>query len=348
MKKVLACFALWLLILSGPLNTSETIAAEIDKLLSPVSKESADEIVKVHTAWSLDQAHPGSQVLLAIIFDISRDFYISADKSQIIPVNDLILYPTQVQMIKIPEGITAESPRFPKAEQLKVEYAEQAMMVFTGRTVIYLAMKIDETVKPGQLDLTLQINYQACDKQTCYMPKKTVVKESFKVVKSNQKSKEINKKIFKGYLAAQANISSKTVDFDLFGLTFSLNVSSWWGKILLMLIAALGGILLNFTPCVLPIIPIKIMSISTSAENLKRCIILGLTMFFGILVFWLALGMMVALISGFTAANQLFQYPVVTILIGGIIAVMASGMWGQFSLRLPDFIYLINPKPEQF
>ena len=104
--------------------------------------------------------------------------------------------------------------------------------------------------------------------------------------------------------------------------------------------------MLNFTPCVLPIIPIKIISLSTAAENRKRCFILGLTMSLGILVFWLVLGMMVALISGFTAANQLFQYPVFTILIGGIIAVMAVGMCGLFSVRLPGFIYKINPRQD--
>ncbi|MBW2563981.1 MAG: thioredoxin family protein, partial [Deltaproteobacteria bacterium] len=63
---------------------------------------------------------------------------------------------------------------------------------------------------------------------------------------------------------------------------------------------------------------------------------------------WLALGMMVALVSGFTAANQLFQYPVFTILIGGIIAVMAVGMYGLFSVRLPGFFYTINPSQNSF
>ncbi|MBT8356244.1 MAG: thioredoxin family protein [Deltaproteobacteria bacterium] len=343
MKKFLVYFTLWLFIGSWALNTSEAIAAEINDLLSPASKESADEIVRVHTVWSQDRAHPGSQVILAVIFDVPKDFHINADQSQIITVKDLVLIPTKVQMIKVPEGITVESPRFPQADQLKAEYADQPLMVFSGRTVIYLAMKIDETVKPGQLSVKLQINYQACDKKTCYMPKKPIVKESFEVVELNQKSVEINKEIFKGYYAAQADVTAKKVAFDLFGLTFSLNVSFWWGKILLMLTAAVGGVMLNFTPCVLPIIPIKIMSLSTTAEDRKRCVILGLTMSLGVLVFWLALGTMVALISGFTAANQLFQYPVVTILIGGIIAVMAVGMWGQFSFRLPDFIYMINP-----
>lgn len=346
MKKVSRYIAAGLLILCAALSTSKTIAGEIENHLLPVSKKPAREIVKVRTAWSLDRVHPGSHVTLAVIFDIAKGFYINADKSQIVPIKDLIPFPTRVQVIDASEGLTAGAPRFPQAHSLKVEYADKDMMFFTGQAVIYLPVKIDENVKPGHLYLKVQIGYQACDAQTCLFPKKAVVEETLQVVESDRERLNINKELFAGYKTAQTDVSRRAVGFDLFGWRFSVNVSSWFGKILLMLTALLGGLLLNFTPCVLPIIPIKIISLSTAAENRKRCFILGLTMTLGILVFWLVLGMMVALISGFTAANQLFQYPVFTISIGVIIAVMALGMWGLFSLRLPGFIHMIKPRQD--
>ena len=346
MKKFSVYLFIWLLILSAAFSPSETIAEGMKDLLSPVSKKPASEIVKVQTAWSLDRVHPSSHVILAVIFDIAKGFHINADKNQIIPDKDLILFPTRVQIIVAPEGITTEAPRFPKAHQVKVEYTDKDMMFFTGQAVIYLPMKIDAKAKPGLLQFKVQIGYQACDARTCLLPKNAVLEETLEVVESDQDPVEINKELFAGYKTAQADVAARAVKFDLFGWTFSLNVSSWFGKILLMLTAVLGGVLLNFTPCVLPIIPIKIISLSTAAENRKRCFILGLTMSFGILVFWLVLGMMVALVSGFTAANQLFQYPLFTILIGGIIAVMAVGMCGLFSVRLPGFIYMINPRQD--
>jgi thiol:disulfide interchange protein len=114
--------------------------------------------------------------------------------------------------------------------------------------------------------------------------------------------------------------------------------------LLLLLTAALGGMLLNFTPCVLPLIPIKIISLSHAAKDRRQCFMLGLAMFLGVLVFWLLLGAMIALVSDFSATNQLFQYPVFTISVGLIIGVMATGMFGFFSMRLPNFIYMINPE----
>jgi thiol:disulfide interchange protein DsbD len=64
----------------------------------------------------------------------------------------------------------------------------------------------------------------------------------------------------------------------------------------------------------------------------------------GVLAFWTGLGILIARVSDFTATNQLFQYPVFTILVGGIIAIMALGVFGFFSVRLPQFIYLVNPR----
>ena len=346
MKKFSVYLAAGLLILYAALSTPETIAGEIENLLSPVLEKPAGKIVKVRTAWSVDRVHSSSHVILAVIFDIAKGFHINADKNQIIPDKDLILFPTRVQVIEVPEGITTEAPRFPKAHEVKVEYADKDMMFFTGQAVIYLPIKIDEKVKPGLLHFKIQIGYQACDAQTCLLPQKSVLEETLEVVESDQVPIKINKELFSRYKTAQADVATRAVRFDLFGWTFSVNVSSWFGKILLMLTAVLGGLLLNFTPCVLPIIPIKIISLSTAAENRKRCFILGLTMSFGILVFWLVLGMMVALVSGFTAVNQFFQYPVFTIFIGGIIAIMAVGMYGLFSFRLPGFIYMINPRQD--
>ena len=72
----------------------------------------------------------------------------------------------------------------------------------------------------------------------------------------------------------------------------------------------------------------------------------GWLMFLGVLVFWMVLGTMIALVSGFSATNQLFQYPAFTILVGLIIGVMATGMFGFFSMRLPNFVYMINPEQD--
>ena len=151
---------------------------------------------------------------------------------------------------------------------------------------------------------------------------------------------------FAGLLSGTMVSSAGLVNFDLFGWQFSINTSSGFGWIALLLTAALGGLLLNLTPCVLPLIPIKIISLSHVAQDRRKCFFLGLAMSMGVLVFWTGLGILIALISDFTATNQLFQYPVFTILVGAVIGIMALGMFGFFSVRLPRFIYTLNPQQD--
>lgn len=306
------------------------------------SVSAADKAVQVETAWSADRAHPGDSIVLAVAADIKQGYHINADARQVKSFEDFRPYPTNVTVIAADDGMTIESPRYPKAVPLKVQYAAEPLLSFEGRTVIYLPIKLEETMSPGTLHLKIQFEYQACAENYCLFPQKIPVETTLAVVRDGDVSK-INQDLFAGFFAAPASASPRGVDFDLFGWRFSIEASSFFGVALLLTTAAFGGLLLNFTPCVLPLIPIKIISLSNAAQDRRRCLMLGLSMFLGVLAFWLALGVMIALVSGFSATNQLFQYPVFTIIVGVIIAAMGAGMFGFFSMRLPNFIYMLNP-----
>ena len=304
------------------------------------------EVVEVRTAWSVDLARPGDSIILVIVADIKKGFHINADAQQVKPFENFKPYPTKVVVTDASDRITIESPRYPQAVPIKVEYAAGDLMSFEGQTVIYLPIKLEETIKPGNLGIKLVFEYQACSDTYCLFPAKIKFEGSLAVVESGTGVSKINPELFVGFDQGSAATSSREVNFDLFGWTFAIDVSSGFGMILLLITAGLGGMLLNFTPCVLPLIPIKIISLSHVAQNRKQCFMLGLAMFLGVLAFWLVIGVLIALVSDFSATNQLFQYPAFTILVGIIIGSMATGMFGFFSMRLPNFIYMINPEQD--
>ncbi len=324
------------------------LALSITVILVPqcLASKAADEAVAVKTAWSVNRARPGDSVMLAIVADIKKGFHINADERQIETFEDFTPIPTQVSVVEAPDAITIEAPRYPPAVPFKAQYATDDLMSYEGRIIIYLPVKLDETAEPGRLDLELKFQYQACTDTYCLFPKTITLSETLPVAETGSAVLKINPDLFAGDDAAATAPATTGVDFDLFGWTFSIDTASGFGLILLLVTAALGGMLLNFTPCVLPLIPIKIISLSHVAQNRKQCLMLGLTMFLGVLVFWLALGVMIALVSGFSATNQLFQYPAFTIIVGIIIGIMATGMFGFFSMRLPNFIYMINPEQD--
>jgi thiol:disulfide interchange protein DsbD len=315
-------------------------------LLQGADSPPASDAAQVKSFWSVDRARPGDTVALAVVMDIKEGLHINADASQVQPFEDFKPFPTRVQVVAATEGITIETARYPKAIPVEVDYASGALMSFEGRTVIYLPMKLDKHIKPGAIELEFMVEYQACSDTYCLFPQKKRLKETLPIIESGAAVSKINKELFVDLFSGAAVSATGTVSFDLFEWQFSINTSSGFGWIVLLLTAALGGLLLNFTPCVLPLIPIKIISLSHAAENRKRCFFLGLVMSLGVLAFWMALGILIAMASDFTATNQLFQYPVFTILVGSIIAIMAVGMFGFFSIRLPQFIYMINPRQE--
>jgi thiol:disulfide interchange protein DsbD len=311
-----------------------------------IAQNAADEALTVRTAWSANQARPGDSILLAIVADIKKGFHINADERQINAFEDFKPIPTKVSVIEAPDAFTIEAPRYPRAVPFKAQYAAGDLMSYEGQIIIYLPIRLEDAAAPGSMDLKLGFQYQACTDSYCLFPKRITLQETLVVVQSGTSVSKINQELFPGDDETPPATVPRGVDFDMFGWTFSIDTSSGSGVILLLITAALGGMLLNFTPCVLPLIPIKIISLSHVAQNRKQCFMLGLAMFLGVLVFWLALGVLIALVSGFSATNQLFQYPAFTIIVGIIIAIMASGMFGFFSMRLPNFIYMINPEQD--
>lgn len=339
--------SVWMLLLGLLLLAAREGVAQDSGLLSPVaSQEDASDVVSVRTAWSVDRARPGDRLAFAVVLDITAGYHINADSGQIKPLVDFKPHPTRVTITSVSEGLTIDPPLYPPAHPVKVEFARDPLMVFDGRTIVYVPIRLEKKGFPEKVQVNVTISYQACDNQVCLFPRQVVTAADLPVAVSNEAPQAVNQDLFVGYRLATATGAGNSVGFSLFGWVFAINTGTGLGFLLLLFTAALGGMLLNLTPCVLPLIPIKLISLSNAVQNQARCFALGLAMFLGVFFFWLTLGAAIALVSGFTATNQLFQYPLFTISVGFIIAVMAIGMCGLFSIRLPSFVYLLNPKQE--
>jgi thiol:disulfide interchange protein len=122
--------------------------------------------------------------------------------------------------------------------------------------------------------------------------------------------------------------------------------SGAFGLLLLAIFSAIGGFVLNLTPCVLPVIPIKVMTILQHANKPGKNLVLGLWMALGVVAFWVGIGLPVAFLTGVTDPSQLFGIWWVTFGIGAIIALMGLGIMGLFSIQLPQSVYAVNPKAD--
>ena len=111
--------------------------------------------------------------------------------------------------------------------------------------------------------------------------------------------------------------------------------------------AAIGGFVLNLTPCVLPVIPIKVMTLTQHATSRRHAIVLGLWMALGVVAFWAAIGLPMALVSRLLDPSQLiFGIWWVCMAVGLVVALLGLGIMGLFTFNLPQSVYMIETKAD--
>lgn len=326
--------------------------------ISPVLGQPPADKVKVEVKPLKSAIVPGDQFPIAVIFDHEPGWHIHTNKPVAPPGVSIDLIPTEIT----PEasgGVTFGAVQWPKSHSAMVNLDGSGLKpyeVFDGRAIAFLPVMVSPSVPTGGvLEIKLTISYQACNDRTCLLPEDVEKAISFPIITladaaarpASPPDADFAAFDPAGFAAVAPTASAgRPVKFQAFGFAFEINSAGAVGLGLLLLVAALGGMLLNFTPCVLPVIPIKIMSLSHAAGNPARCFYLGTVMSLGVVAFWMAIGGAIAFISGFTAINTLFQTPWFSLGVGLFILFMAVGMLGLFAVRLPQVVYMINPSNE--
>lgn len=330
--------------------------------------DSRDE-VKVSASPSVNSVRPGSDVVVVLVMDMNDGWHIwpkpgKLDEKYAVFEDairtTLILPEDQAGPISVHPGFA----QWPEVHGVLADIGdgEQNYGVYEGRAVIKIPVTVSADATPGTYTFGVQVDFQSCNDSACLAPATVTPEITLQILPitvdpaadpdadpgSPELTSIANPDDFRGFDAAIfAEIrggakAPEVIEFDVFGYGFSIDVAGGGGFLLLLLVSALGGALLNFTPCVLPVIPLKIMGLSAAAGNRRRCFLLGFTMSLGVVAFWMVLGGLIAGVKSFEAISQLFQYPAFTITVGVVIVVMAIGMAGFFTITLPNKVYSIE------
>ena len=101
----------------------------------------------------------------------------------------------------------------------------------------------------------------------------------------------------------------------------------------IFLLGFLGGLLAIFTPCVWPIIPMTVsFFLKRTDKGTKNALLYGLS----IIVLYVGLGLLVTILFGASALNELSTNAVVNIFFFLLLVVFALSFFGLFEITLPD------------
>ncbi|UCC81485.1 MAG: thioredoxin family protein [Gemmatimonadota bacterium] len=313
--------------------------------------------VNVRAVPSKTTVRPGDRLAVAVVLWHAPGFHSWPNRPVVPQQFEGLVRPiaTTIEVPSIPVSVEALPIQWPQPVEVTVNYTGSPIQLvsYVGTAVAYLPLQVAEGAEPGEVVLELAVRYQTCDHRYCYPPRTAaltvplVVAAADAVVTAEPNEPELFTDFSFGEAAERSLRSAlPSLTMRVFAWSFELDANGPVGLTLLLVLAALGGLILNVTPCVLPVIPLKIMGLSRAAGQPARLFLLGLVMSAGVVAFWIVLGGAIAFISGFDAISSLFQTGWFALAVGVIVAIMALGMMGLFSARLPQAVYRIDPDRE--
>ena len=121
-------------------------------------------------------------------------------------------------------------------------------------------------------------------------------------------------------------------DFCMLTSAWHLDLDGIYNLLWIFLLGFLGGLLAIFTPCVWPIIPMTVSFFLKKGGGRKDAVLYGLS----IIVLYVGLGLLVTLLFGASALNDLSTNAVVNIFFFLLLVVFALSFFGLFEITLPD------------
>lgn len=281
----------------------------------------ANEFLPVKEAFELS-AQMDAGKGLRLHWQIAKGYHLYRDRIQVrMGGEDL----TQ-QVITSPSGKKVYDTNFAK----EVEVYEGAVDV----TVI----------PPAGRGNTLELTWQGCaDAGLCYPPETTSLRwtthtgETKDAVQIIETSEQASEALDTKAVAADASLARPDAGVSSSGSEIERTLASGnWLHIAGLF--ALAGLLLSFTPCVLPMVPILSSLIAGQGESLSRRKGFGLSVAYsiGMALVYAAFGVMAGLAGEGLAAA--LQNPWVLGAFASLLAGMSLSMFGLYELQMPSFI----------
>lgn len=188
----------------------------------------------------------------------------------------------------------------------------------TGKAILQTHIEIPDSDK-NEINLQLQLTYQACTAKYCLLPKRIPIELKIPI---KQKT------------STQIISDNTTSEVDL------LQKAAQKGYLSLFLFVFIAGLLTSFTPCIYPMIPITLAILGNpshgGSRSMKKRFFISLTYVLGIALTYSLLGLLAATTGALF--GSLLGHPIAVFFISLFFLLMGLSMLGLFEIQAPAFI----------
>jgi len=275
----------------------------------------AEKAVTAKAYLSVDKLRPGDSFRLAVRATVKDGCHIGAhDKDSLYPAN---------LTIAAPRDISFSAPVYPNALRKSFPIApDKKLPVYEGTFTVFIDGRVAPSAKTGPVTITAKLDTQACKGDQCFAPELTQAGVATEVAPAGTPIRNINGGMFAGSVAPISDLENRLAHTPL----------------VLRLLMLYGlGLLLAFTPCVYPMVPVTVGYFSTQKDSRTHRIVLLAAMYvLGLALTYSTLGAVAASAGGVFGAAM--QSPAVIVGIAAILVALALSMFGLYELQAPRFI----------
>jgi thiol:disulfide interchange protein len=240
-----------------------------------IPKSSSEEMVKVTGLNQFETISPGLKPAIALQFEVKEGWHFYSDANSA-PGGKNLQISSKADWSLFKFG----DPIIPKGEPYEDKLSGTKTDVIGGSFVVYVPYELSPLSSfAGDTIMHFDIEGALCSSEQCRMTKIPV---DVNVTVSNKPAGSAK---FQLPGADTKPVKDSMAQYSTFAA---------------LLLAFAAGLILNIMPCVLPVIPLKVLNIfEHSKQSKKKCILLGLAFCAGILVFFSLIAIANIVLRGF-------------------------------------------------
>ncbi len=279
-------------------------------------------VLDVEPYLSTNGVYPGEHFKIAIKVDIQDSWHINSHEP-----TDEFSVPTELRIHESVDYRIAQI-HFPPHELKDLDYFDESLALFSERLIILIQGQLTESAQDTVI-LGGSLYFQACNDISCLAPQEENFQLAIPVLTPDQSVEFRNQQYF-SELDINQQVTEKT------GLDVATSFAQK-GIFLTFIMVFLGGLALNLTPCIYPLIPVTMSYFGGQAVGNKgKRLSLALLYVLGIAITNSILGTVAAL-SG-SLLGSFLANPIVLIFIATILILLALSMFGVYEFGLPAFL----------
>ena len=284
----------------------------------------------LRAAGELIEVPTGGSAKARVKISIAEGWHVNANP----PSLDYMI-PTEAR-VTAAGGLSTGPPVYPEPRKAKLSFEESELLVYDGQTTIEIPVTATPTAALGERMLEGKIQFQACNDQVCLAPASVAFTIPVRVVAGVPG-------LVTADTAAQAPAAGGLVTAPPAGATNSIAAKQRLedalaaGGLVWFLGLFAGGLLLNLTPCVFPMLGVTVSIFGARRqEPLPKVMTAAALYVMGIVLMYSALGVAAALTGGLFGAA--LQNTWVNVGLGALLIGLSLSMFGFYEMQPPAWL----------